>query len=167
MHMLRGAELPVRKLSVSHSPNLDLCRTLGSRSSMRSVDRAYEGADFGLRSLEISHGIHSSHNSIDRKQRAVDEISVHGVNRAYESSTFCGENDTGEGRDESSTRSYSMKKGSNLSLRSDDNGRYGADRDSRRGSNASLLGLASTLPMQRKPFNVSNEYGIANISESE
>lgn len=171
--MLRSAELPVRKLSASHSPNLDLCRTLGNRSSIRSIDRVYDGADFGyngdlpasLRSLDMNRGIHSSHSSIDRKHRGADEMSVHSVSRAYEP-TYYSEN-IGRSGDESSVRSYNMKKGSNLSLRSEENARYGGGRDSRRGSDASLLGLGSTLPMQRRPFNVSNEYGIANISESE
>lgn len=177
MSALRSAELPPRKLSLTHSPNLDLCRMAGPRSSIRSMERAYDGPDIAetaasLRSLDMGRGIHSSHSSIERK-RAADEMSVHSMSRAYEP-TYYGDAVV-RGADESSIRSYSLKRGSNLSLRSDDHARYGhvgrasgaeyADHESRHGSDASLIG--STLPMQRRPFNASNEYGIANISESE
>ncbi len=175
MNLLRNAELPARKLSTSHSPNLDLCRITGNRSSMRSIDRAYDRSDINepppsIHSLDINRGIHSSHSSIDRK-RGADEISVHSA-RTYDPTFYSG--DVNRGADEASLRSYNVRRGSNLSLRSEENIRYGsgirnhgdyADRDSRRGSDASLL--AATLPMQRRPFNTSNEYGIANISESE
>lgn len=148
LSMLRNAELPSRKLSATHSPNLDLRRIAnggGNRSSMRSLDKTYDGGDLevptSLRSLDIGRDIHSSHSSIDRK-RGVDEISLHSAGRPYESAYY------------------------------DENGRYGGvgqpgmERDSRHGSDASLL-LGATLPLQRRPFNASNEYGIANISESE
>lgn len=183
MNILRGAELPVRKLSASHSPSLDLCRMSGNRSSMRSIDKAYDGGDDicrnpladqpTLHSLDLTHhrgGVHSSHSSIDRK-RAIDEVSIHSASRAYDQQYY----DGGRTRnmDESSIRSYNNKRGSDLSLRSDDH-RYGVsnrmnadfDRESRRGSDVSNH-LASTLPLQRRPFYTSNEYGIANISESE
>lgn len=179
MSVLRNAELPPRKLSLTHSPNLDLCRVTGPRSSIRSVERTYDGPDIAetaasLHSLDMGRGIHSSHSSMDRK-RGVDEMSVHSMSRAYEP-TYYGDAAAARGADESSIRSYSLQRGSNLSLRSDDHARYGhvsgrasgaelADHESRHGSDASLIG--STLPMQRRPFNASNEYGIANISESE
>lgn len=178
MSALRNAELPPRKLSLTHSPNLDLCRVTGPRSSIRSAERTYDGPDIAetaasLRSLDMGRGIHSSHSSIERK-RGVDEMSVHSMSRAYEP-TYYGDVAATRGTDEASIRSYSLRRGSNLSLRSDDHSRYGhvgrasgpelADHESRHGSDASLIG--STLPMQRRAFNASNEYGIANISESE
>ncbi|XP_065199574.1 protocadherin-like wing polarity protein stan [Planococcus citri] len=176
MNILRGAELPVRKLSASHSPNLDLCRMNGNRSSMRSIDRVYDGAEDGrnMRSMDIcgqgGRGLHSSHSSIDRK-RALDEVSIHSAGRNCDPMHFDGGL---RGTDETSVRSFNLKRGSDLSLRSDDPNRYGRmpndlDRESRRGSDASItmLGGMATLPMQRRPFYASNEYGIANISESE
>lgn len=190
MSALRSAELAPRKLSLTHSPTLDLCRVTGPRSSIRSADRTYDGASAAadlaetaasLRSLDVvgrgggGGGVHSSHSSIERK-RALDEMSVHSMSRAYEPAYFSDATTRGGGGgDESSMRSYSLRRGSNLSLRSDELGRYGpagrvggaelAEHESRHGSDASLLG--STLPIQRRPFNASNEYGIANISESE
>lgn len=171
--MLHTSELPSRKLSGSHSPNVDLSRTMGTRTSLRSVDKnGYEICDYGYAGTELpaslrslDRGIHSSQSSIDRKHSTIDDMSLHSASRVYEP-TYCGENMHRE-PDQSSVRSYSLRRGSNLSLRSDENSRYGVvERDSRRGSNVSLL-TASTLPLQRRAFNVSNEYGIANISESE
>lgn len=139
-----------------------------NRSSMRSIDKAYDGIDDRtvehptLRSLDISRGIHSSHSSIDRK-RGIDEMSVHSVSRAYDQTYYNGHRNV----DENSIRSFNVKRGSDLSLRSDDPNRYGFDRESRRGSDASVTLLGSTLPLQRRHFYGSNENVIANISESE
>jgi len=179
--MLHSAELPVKKLN--GSPNVaDLSRTLGTRASVRSIDKnGYEICDYNYATTELpagsslrslDRGIHSSHSSIDRKCPTVEELSLRNASRVYEPTLYGrGENAmVGRDPDQASMRSYSLRRGSNLSLRIDENAGYGGvERESRRGSDASLLAIAaaSTLPMQRRPFHVSNEYGIANISESE
>lgn len=148
----------------------------GNRSSIRSIDKAFERVNSNdtpasLHSLDMNRGIHSSHSSIDRKH-GIDETSMHTINRTYEP-TFYHEN-VSRNMDESSVCNFGVRRGSNLSLRSEDNARYGnlgcsniesTDRCSRRGSDASLL--SSTLPMHHRTLNSSNEYGISNISESE